>query len=413
MKQLKVPEIRQIATYLKKLYIFISNKETQGKRTRKAGLFQLKMIEYFLWVLYNWVRRIRNACGDMTSEITPRDKAKWKTMTYMPDEVDGFVEDIERVDALNNILHIRSTDVQAIIAQTVKEMSKNGLVNLQVSDGSNYHLENVDSVDDKPSEPEKPVTIKYVDDPVDPLDPESLEGKKKHVEVVKKGDPDTIHHVPQLDAEKFKRVNRTAFAVIRDEILNTDPETLPSVPAKETIKFLQYWFNKKVIPYSEVLKTIGVSKNKGNYIPASDYPRVFSQFVLYLMDGTTYEDDIKSKLDILYESVDNHDQNWRYLVPWAARRYEMEAEQENVTCSYAAVAHWEILYENVFKKINNKLVKCINATDPYPFLFYKDDPQMMFEAHNISVIQDSDALERARKFATSTMNDLNHYVDER
>ena len=248
MKQSKVPEIRQIATYLKKLYIFISNKETQGKRTRKAGLFQLKMIEYFLWVLYNWVRRIRNACGDMTSEITPRDKAKWKTMTYMPDEVDGFVEDIERVDALNNILHIRSTDVQSIIAQTVKEMSKNGLVNLQVSDGSNYHLENVDSLDDKTAEPEKPVTIKYVDDPVDPLDPDSLAGHKKHVDVVKKGDPDTIHHVPQLDAEKFKRVNRTAFAVIRDEILNTDPETLPSVPAKETIKFLQHWFNKKVIP---------------------------------------------------------------------------------------------------------------------------------------------------------------------
>ena len=131
------------------------------------------------------------------------------------------------------------------------------------------------------------------------------------------------------------------------------------------------------------------------------------------MDGTTYEDDMKSKLDILYESVDNQDQNWRYLVPWAARRYEMEAEQENVTCSYAAVAQWEILYENVFKKINNKLVKCINVTDPYPFLFYKDDPQMMFEAHNISVVQDSDALDRARKFATSTMNDLNHYVDER
>ena len=412
MKQSKVPEIRQIATYLKKLYIFISNKETQGKRTRKAGLFQLKMLEYFLWVLYNWVRRIRNACGDLNSEITPRDKAKWKTMTYMPEEIDGFVEDIERVDALNNIFHIRSTDVQAIIAQTVREMSKNGLVNMQVSDGSSYHLENVDPVHDD-SNPDKQVSIQYEADPIDPLDLESLAGTKQHVEVVKKGDPDTIHHVPQLDSEKFKRVNRTAFAVIRDEILNTDPEILPSVPAKETIKFLQHWFNKKVIPYSEVLETIGVPKNKGNYIPASDYPRVFSQFVLYLMDGTTYEDDIKSKLDILYESVDTKDQNWRYLVPWSARRYEMESEQENVTCSYAAVAQWEILYENVFKKINNKLVKCISATDPYPFLFYKDDPQMMFEAHNISVVQDSDALDRARKFATSTMNDLNHYVDER
>lgn len=348
----QVPEVKQLGNYIEHLFLFIARKEESGPNLKESTKDQLQMMSYIFKNFSDWINMVISSWGDdRTSDITPELVLRWKNMTNYDSHQDYvYLDKLKEIDirsATNRIQDVESKQIiQKMIVPTVKATKLTPTKEQKVA-----------------KDAEK-----------------SKKAKDSSIEEAKKTKPEGVHTLPTLPIAELTRVKHTAYNIIQEGIFSIDPNVMPTNFTKNVVEFYQHWYQNKMMKYIKTCKQLYGSDFVPRYVSPEHIPTLFAEVVAYLADQPSGED-IDKAFDSLYASVDCLDKNWKYVLPYSVSEYGMMPEKK--TMSPSAIAVWRILYDNVFAKINDRLVNNFDANVYNSLKFNENEIELMF-AHNIS-----------------------------